>query len=129
MGRQMPWECAVCDGVVDWGDFGPSGGIDESEDRPSCTCCDWIWHESGWKAVTTRTGRAGVRLLHPAPARSRHMCPLPSAGEHPLEVWRCDGCSTNWMSTASTEYPVWRWRHIGRVRSFVAGRRARSVRG
>ena len=49
--RQMPWDCEICDGVVDWGDVGPSGGTDEKQDKPTCTCVKWAWdHRTGWEA-------------------------------------------------------------------------------
>lgn len=34
MSRTMPTECDACDGIIDWGDFGPEDGTGE----PTCTC-------------------------------------------------------------------------------------------
>ena len=36
MGRDMPVDCDVCGGVLDWGDFGPSCGLEN--DPGTCVC-------------------------------------------------------------------------------------------
>lgn len=45
MGRQMPWECQKCRGLLDWGDFGSE---DERENKPTCTCVEWVWDGVTW---------------------------------------------------------------------------------
>ena len=50
MGRTMPMDCASCGKVLDWGDFGPSGGDpDQAQlDKPQCTCYGWVWNDDCW---------------------------------------------------------------------------------
>lgn len=54
MGRMLPIDCHLCDGVVDWGDFGSEN---EKDNKPTCKCVDWYFDESSdsweWRKSNT----------------------------------------------------------------------------
>lgn len=67
MGRILPFECGKCDGVIGWGDFGPSGGDDEFAhlDAPTCTCVMWVRRDGSWEPARSASWFDRVfRIVH-----------------------------------------------------------------
>jgi hypothetical protein len=46
----LPYECVICDGILDYGDFGSDSNYDN---KPTCTCFKWKWDIEGQCWETT----------------------------------------------------------------------------
>lgn len=72
--RILPLDCERCTGVIDWGDYGPSGNDPDNviADRPTCTCTEWHWNGDFWttsdrKSSWEKTARLMAETLTARP--------------------------------------------------------------